>query len=266
MKELWCLRAQRSNVQPNFYFIMKGQIRNLIKILKAQDIDGCITGSVMLDYFPGQDVDLFVFNKSSFNKILFFMYYNSMFQILDPLESYKFHEYIDHDKSSLKKIGLVTIKFKYNTCIDVNITYKEFHHNLFDVISNFDLDIVCSGYDIKTKQELNLRQSTGKRGTWNRWNSSFYKSDIWSTRRLLRQFERVVKYTERGYDLTSVTDKYIELVQDILNKENIYKTERGTKFFEDTVQQFEVVLKILQAWKKKKKMSQEEILILKTLI
>lgn len=245
---------------------MKKQIKSVIQLLKKQNIDGCITGSCLLDYFKGQDVDVFVYNKSSFNKLLFFMYYNSMFQILDPLEKHKFEEYIDHDKSSLKKIGLITIKFKYNTCIDVNITYKEFHHNLFDVISNFDLDIIARGYDIKTKQELNLRQSTGKKGTWNRWNKSFYSSDIWSIKRLLRQFERVVKYTERGYDLTSVTDKYIELVKDILSKENIYKTERGTKFFEDTTQQFEIVLKVLQTWKKKKKMSPEEILILKTLI
>jgi len=245
---------------------MKTQINNAIELLKKQDINGCITGSCLLDYFEGQDVDLFVYDKSSFNKILFFMYYNPMFNILDPLEKHKFEEYINDDKSSLDSIGLITIKFKYNLCIDINVIFKKFNKNCFDVMSGFDLDIIASAYDIKTKKILSLRESKGLIGTWNSWNMSFYKSDFWSTKRLLRQFERVVKYTQRGYDLSSVTDKYIEIVEDIIKTENYYKTEKGTKYFDNNIEQFEVVLKILQSWKKDLKMTEAELLTLKTLI
>jgi hypothetical protein len=133
-------------------------------------------------------------------------------------------------------------------------------------LSNFDLDIITTGYDIKTGRTISLRESTGLEGTWNKWNNSFYKPDFWSTKRLLRQFERVVKYTNRGYDLSSVTDKYIELVENIISTENFYKSDKGTKYFEDTIEQFEIVLKILQAWKKDLKMTPEQQLILKTLI
>jgi hypothetical protein len=245
---------------------MKQHIDNAIEILKKQDVNGCITGSCLLGEFEGQDIDLFVYDKPSFNKLLFYMYYDSMFTILDPLEQHKFQEYIDTDRSSLKQLGLITIKFKYNLLVDVNIVYKEHHRTIFDVLSNFDMDIIATGYDIKTQETISLRQTTGLKGTWNKWNTSFYKSDFWSIKRLLRQFERVIKYTERGYDLTSVTDKYIQIVEDIISKENYYKTEKGTKFYNDTIEQFEVVLKILQAWKKDGVMTKTELLTLKTLI
>ena len=245
---------------------MKEQIDNAVTILKDLDINGCITGSVLLDYFEGADIDVFVYDKSSFNKLLFFMHYNPLFNILDPLEQHKFDEYINEDKSSLDSIGLITIKFKYNLCIDVNIVFKKFHKNIFDVLSNFDLDIIANGYDIKTGNFLSLRTTTGLEGTWNRWNTSYYKCNLWSCKRLLRQFSRVVKYTERGYNLESVTDKYISLIEEILDKDNIYKTEKGTIFYEKTQKEFEIVLKILQVWQKEKKMSPENLMVLQTLI
>lgn len=245
---------------------MKEHIDNAINLLKEQDLNGCITGSCLLDYFEGQDIDVFVYDKSSFNKLLFFMYYNSMFTILDPLEKHKFEDYINNDKSSLEQLGLITIKFKYNLLVDVNVIYKKFHKTCFDVLSNFDMDIIATGYDIKTGNTLSLRETTGMEGTWNKWNTSFYKADFWSIKRLLRQFERVVKYTERGYNLTSVTDKYIQIVEDIINTENYYKTEKGTKYFNDSIEQFEMVLKVLKIWSKDLKMTKEELLILKTII
>lgn len=245
---------------------MKKQINNAIEIIKKQEIDGCITGSCLLDYFEGQDIDVFTYTKSSFTKLLYFMHYNPMFQLLDPLEKHKFDEYINKDKSSLDRIGLITIKFKYNLCVDVNIIFKKFQNNCFDIISNFDLDIIATGFDIKTQKTLSLRESKGMVGTWNKWNNTFYNPDFWDVKRILRQFERVVKYTNRGYDLTEVTDKYIELVEKIILTENIYKTEKGNKYHEDTINQFIVVLKILKEWKKTLTISETELQILKTII
>lgn len=245
---------------------MKEQINNCIELLKKTDIEGCITGSCLLDYFEGQDIDLFTYSKSSFTKLLFYMYYDPMFTILDPLEKHKLEEYINNDKSSLEQLGLITIKFKYNLCVDVNIIFKKHQTNVFSVISAFDLDIIATGYDIKTGKTISLRETTGLNGTWNVWNKNFYSRDFWSTKRLLRQWERVIKYTERGYDLSSVTDKYIEIVEEIIQSENFYKTEKGTKYFEDNIETFEVVLKILQEWKKNKSISPAELLTLKTLV
>ena len=194
------------------------------------------------------------------------MYYDPMFTILDPLEKHKLEEYINNDKSSLEQLGLITIKFKYNLCVDVNIIFKKHQTNVFSVISAFDLDIIATGYDIKTGRTISLRETSGLEGTWNRWNKSFYQTEFWSTKRLLRQFERNIKYHERGYDLSSVTDKYISIVEEIIKTENYYKSEKGKKYFEDTIETFEVVLKILNAWKKDKSITPEDLQTLKTLI
>lgn len=245
---------------------MKEEINNAIEILKKQDIEGCITGSCLLDYFEGQDIDLFTYSKSSFTELLFFMKFNPMFQILDPLELHKFNDFVKNDKSSLESLGLITIKYKYNLCVDVNVIYKKHNKTIFDVISNFDLDIIATGYDIKTGKTLSLRETSGLEGTWNKWNNSFYKTDFWSIKRLLRQFERIVKYTERGYNLTSVTDKYIEIIESIIKTENFYKSQKGVKYFTDTIEQFEIVLKILKIWKRDLKLTPEELLIIKTII
>ena len=243
---------------------MKEQIDNAIGIIKNLEINGCITGSVMLDYFPGADIDVFVYDIPSFNKLLFFMHYNNLFQILDKLEKHKFNEYINHNQSSIDKLGLITIKFKYNLCVDVNVVYKKFFSNIFNVISSFDMDIIATGYDIQTQKTLSLRETTGMVGTWNRWNNNFYKTDsFWSCKKLLRQFERVVKYTQRGYDVSSVTNKYIELTEGIISMDNFYKTEKGEKFFNDTIEEFKIVLKVLYSWKKDQKITEEELLLLK---
>jgi hypothetical protein len=111
-----------------------------------------------------------------------------------------------------------------------------------------------------------LRESTGNECTWNSWNTSYFNSNIWDVKRLCRQFTRVVKYQERGYDLSKVTDKYIELVKDILAKENIYISEKGNEFYERIQKEFEIVLKILQEYRKENKISSEGLTILKTLI
>lgn len=248
---------------------MKEQFENAITLIKKQEnLNACIAGSAMLGFQEdwNQDIDIFCYEEQSFTALLYFMHYNPMFQILDKLEQHKFESYLRDKKSSLDSIGVVSIKFMYNLCIPVNIVYKKFSTNIFNVLSSFDMDLISQGYCLQTKQYLSLRKSTGNTVNWNVFNTSFYKTDFWSTKKLLRQFERNVKYHDRGYDLSSVTDKYIELVENIIATENFYKSEKGTKYFEDTIEQFEVVLKILNAWKKDLIMTPEQQLILKTLI
>ena len=94
---------------------MKEQINDAINWIKEQPVKGCITGSCLLDYFEGQDIDCFVYDEKSFNKLLFAMHHNPMFTILDPLEKWKFEQYINKNNSTFYKFGLITIKFNYNT-------------------------------------------------------------------------------------------------------------------------------------------------------
>jgi hypothetical protein len=248
---------------------MKKQFETAYNLIRKLDINGCITGSYMLGYHKDwqQDLDIFCFDEQSFTALLYYMHYNPMFQVLDKLEQKKLTEYMKSNKSSLDKLGLISIKYHFNLCVPINIVYKKYHRTIFDVLANFDVSGIAKGLDIKTGKMLDLTEDKGdKIWTYNKWNKTFYEADFWSCKKLLRQFSRICKYQERGYNLTSATNKYIELVEEILKTENVYHTEKGTKYFEDNIEQFTLVLKLLKAYKKEKKISPEGLQILKTLI
>jgi len=241
---------------------MQEQFKAAFDIIASQDIDGAITGSYMINGYQegwNMDLDIFTYNEQSFTALLYFMKYNKMFQILDKLEKHKLDEYLKNNKSSLDKLQLITIKFYYNTIVPINIIYKKHQNNVFDILSNFDIDIITVGYDIKTGKTLSLRESTGFDCNWNRWNPSYYKTDPWSCKRLVRQFSRVVKYTNRGYDVSKVTSKYISLIEEILETENIYKSEKGIDYYNKTKEEFELVLKIIKVWEKTLSITSEEL-------
>lgn len=247
---------------------MKDNFEKLIALIKEQQLDACLTGSCMLGYQEGwnQDVDVFCYNQQSFTELLYFCKYHPMFTLLEPMEIHKLNQYTKENRSSLESIGLISIKFKYNLCIDFNIVYRKNNHNIFDVISGFDADVIAQGYCLRTKKTLSLRESIGNNLTWNKWCKAFYNSNQFDVKRILRQFDRICKYESRGYNCDGLLNKYIELVEDILKKDNIYLSEKGKDFYDRTCKEFTLVLKILQEYKKERKITPDQLLILKTLI
>lgn len=243
---------------------MKEQINNAIEWIKKQPIKGCITGSCLLDYYEGQDVDVFTYDEKSFTKLLFAMYHNNIFTILDPLEKWKFEQYINKDDSTFFKFGLITIKFTYNTCIPINIVYKKKAKDIFSVISSFDLDIICKGYDIETKQYLDLSESKGtKIATWNKWNTAFYSGEIWQISRVLRQLERCFKYHKRGYNTDSVVLKYIELIDKLQEFHSIFNSENFNEKLKINQSNTLIVKQICELWLKTHEITDEQLELLK---
>ena len=246
---------------------MKKEIENAVEWLKKQPIKGCITGSCLLDYFEGQDVDTFVYDEKSFTKLLFAMYHNPMFTILDPLEKWKFDQYIDKNQDSFGKFGLVTIKFTYNTCVPINLILKKSCRNIFSVMSSFDMDIITKGYDIETKQFLDLSENLeGKKATWDKWNTAFYSSEIWQINRILRQLERCFKYYKRGYDVDEVIKKYIDLIGKLQDFTNIFDSENFTEKLKITKANTAIVKQICEVWLETHEITDEQIELLKVKI
>lgn len=228
---------------------MKEQINNAIDWIKEQPIKGCITGSCLLDYFEGQDIDCFVYDEKSFNKILFAMHHNDMFTQLDPLEKWKFEQYINRNNSTFYKFGLITIKFNYNTCIEVNVILKKRCEDIFAVLSSFDLDIICKGYDLETNQYLNLSEGLpDKTATWNKWNTAYYSNEIWAISRILRQLTRCIKYHKRGYNTDAVVIKYMELIDKLSEYESIFNSETFNDKLKVTQENIIIVKQMCEAW------------------
>lgn len=243
---------------------MRQQIKNVIKIIKEQPVKGCITGSCLLQYFEGQDIDVFVYDEKSFNKLLFFMHHNPMFTIADEIERWKFESYITKEKDNFYKFGLITIKFLYNTCVEVNIILKKKCTNIFSVLASFDLDIISKGYDIQTKKYLDLSEHLpNKTATWNKWNTSFYSSEVWELSRLLRQLERCFKYHKRGYNTDQVVKRYMKLIDNLQNYENIFNSENFDDKLKITKANTLIVKKICKVWLETHEISEKEIELLK---
>lgn len=242
---------------------MKEHIDYVIEYLKKQPIKGCITGSCLLGYFENQDVDLFVYDEKSFTKILFNLYYNNNFLILDPLEKWKLDQYLnkEHGKAPF---GITTIKFVYNTCIPVNIIFKKGCINAFSVLASFDMDIICKAYDIETRQYLDLSENLpNKQATWNKWNTNFYDPELWQIGRILRQLERVIKYHKRGYNTDAVCIKYIELIDEVQKFQNIFNSNNFSEKLAIRKNNTKVVKQICEVWLKTHEISDEQLELLK---
>jgi len=242
---------------------MKEHIDYVIEYLKKQPIKGCITGSCLLGYFENQDVDLFVYDEKSFTKILFNLYYNNNFLILDPLEKWKLDQYLnkEHGKASF---GITTIKFVYNTCIPVNVIFKKGCINAFSVLASFDMDIICKAYDIETRQYLDLSENLpNKQATWNKWNTNFYDPELWQIGRILRQLERVIKYHKRGYNTDAVCIKYIELIDEVQKFQNIFNSNNFSEKLAIRKNNTKIVKQICEVWLKTHEISDEQLELLK---
>ena len=244
---------------------MKEQINDAINWIKEQPVKGCITGSCLLDYFEGQDIDCFVYDEKSFNKLLFAMHHNPMFTILDPLEKWKFEQYINKNNSTFYKFGLITIKFNYNTCVEINVILKKKAKDIFSVLSSFDLDIICKGYDIETKQYLDLSENfPGKKATWNKWNTTYYSDEIWAISRVLRQLNRCFKYHKRGYDTDDIVRKYLELLEKLQKYESIFSADTFNEKLKVTQANTFVVKQLCEIWLETHKITDEQMQILES--
>ena len=247
---------------------MKEQIDNLIEWVKQQDVKGCITGSCLLGYFEGQDVDVFLYTEKSFTKIMYAMYYNPMFTILDKKENFKLNKYMNTEDTSLKKNGIITIKFLYNTCVPINIVVKRDCTDIFKVLSSFDMDIICKGYDIQLKRVFDFTNgSTETRVVdWNRLNPKYNDPSLWSGADILRQSDRAIKYHMK-YDCNTdkVVHKYISIIKSINNIENIFDSEVFDKILEDTKTKTEIIEKMLNVWLETHIISEEDLIEFKKL-
>lgn len=224
---------------------MKEQIEQVIKYLKVLEIQGCITGSCLLDYFEGQDVDVFAYNEKSFTKLFYALHHNSMFQILDPLEAWKAKNFMEKDEKIFSKFGIITIKFTYNTVIPVNIVLKKNCNNAFSVLSSFDLDIISKAYDMKSKQYLDLTNGSTltKIANYNKWNPVYNSEEIWEISRVLRQLSRCFKYYKRGYNTDALVIKYKEILKNIENYESLFDSVN----FNDKLSSLKINTKILDS-------------------
>jgi hypothetical protein len=247
---------------------MKEQQQKLIDYIKTIQVKGCITGSCLLpDYHEKSDVDCFLYDSASFIKLYYTLRLNPMFTILDKLELWKASMIETKDFANNKHhTGVTTIKLVYNTCIDINIILKKNCDNIFSVLSSFDMDLISKGYDLESKQYLDLSGDSvnTKIVNYNKWNPAFQSTEIWSVSRILRQLERCFKYHKRGYNTDSVIRKYIELIDTLQEFQSIFSSENFNEKLKITQENTLVIKQLCQLWLTTHEITDEQLELLKT--
>jgi len=246
---------------------MEEQQQNLINYIKTLEIRGCITGSCLLGFFEKSDVDIFMYDEKAFTELYFQLYHNKMFTILDPLEKWKSDMFRCKETFNNKHhTGVQSIKFTYNTCIDINIILKKNCTNVFGVLSSFDMDVICKAYCLQVKEYLDLTGDSGitKIASYNRWNPTFNSTEIWQISRILRQLERSFKYHKRGYNTDGLINKYIELIEKVQDFQSIFKSEDFNEKLKITQENTAIVKQICEVWLTTHEITDEQIELLNT--
>ena len=241
----------------------KGKINALIELLKMLPIDGCITGSCLLpDFDPDHwgttpDVDVFVFGEDELvHAVDLAIYALKMEPGTGSLRSRRQEEWkLDRLRTSglNYKIGVTTYKF-YHDGVILNLTFKQRKHHgrwvpILDtpgVLQSFDMSIVMQGYDIKHHVLYDMRVGDPKVAIPNPLRDQ--DCIMWTVAKWVRQFDRVVKYYNRGYDTRPMAKFYLDMIDECIEAGCLFDSDESQEAFESFSQEFLEKRAIIADW------------------
>lgn len=244
-------------------FTTREKIQSTINLLKTTDIDGCITGSCLLpDFDPDNwgtmpDVDVFVFGENELvHAVDLALHAFKMEPGTGSSRSRKQEEWkLDRLRTSglNNKIGVTTYKF-FCDGVMLNLTFKQrkFHGRwvpILDtpgVLQSFDMSIVMQGYDIRHHVHYDMRVGDPKVAIPNPLRDQDFI--MWTVAKWVRQFDRVVKYYNRGYDTRPMAKFYLDMIDGCIEAGCLFDSEESQEAFESFSQEFLEKRAIIADW------------------
>lgn len=243
----------------------------LEKVFKAVDvvmnmpINGCITGSVWLPNFNPDawgtipDIDIFVYTEADLIKAIDYaelclkMKPGKGTEKSEEQERWKINRFLESGLN--RKIGINTFSFYYEDII-LNFTYKVSKirgnsipiTNAPSILMSFDMSMVMQGYDIQSGVMYDLRPEGVPNTT--AVPNPLRKVDtmVWTVNKWVRQFDRVVKYYERGYDTRPMAEFYIEMIDECIKAGNLFDSENSKEMFDVYSSEFLEKRKLIEDW------------------
>lgn len=243
------------------------EVKEVIELLKKTDINGCITGSSMLDcdfetWESLPDVDVFVYTEPQLQYAANLLMFKYGFEPLTAGEEWKLNRV--QNRGSQKNSYLSTVKLKRGDVV-VNITYKQWKNNIFSVLSSFDMSIIMIGYDIRKHVMLDLRcgwDGMVPEDPDNRWSNDINVAvpnplrdqdvDMYGTEMWVRQFDRVIKYWNRGFDTRPMARFYIKLINSVIDKGQLFQTDKSEAAYQGFITAYEPLRDKMVQWLKDK--------------
>lgn len=241
----------------------KEKIECLIETVKTMPIDGCITGSCFLPTFDPDgwetepDVDVFVYNEVQLAKAITLAQYVLGMQPgkgtrrSEQQEQWKINRFFDDGTN--RRIHITTETF-YCDGVMLNFTYKEMKardkwipcSSVESVLKSFDMSIVMQGYDIRTHTFHDLRCSDPMVAVLNPLRRHDCMS--WTVRKWIRQFDRVIKYYNRGFDTRPIAQSYLDMIDECIGMGCLFDSEESQAAFEEFSKEFQDKRSDIEAW------------------
>jgi hypothetical protein len=142
-----------------------------------------------------------------------------------------------------RKLGITTYKFWCEGVI-LNFTFKQrkFHGRwvpILDtpgVLQSFDMSIVMQGYDIMHHVMYDMRTGDPKVATPNPLRD--HDCVMWTVAKWVRQFDRVVKYYNRGFDTRPMAKFYLDMIDGCIEAGCLFDSEESQEAFESFSSEF----------------------------
>jgi hypothetical protein len=234
-------------------FTLREKVMSAIELVKTLPIDGCITGSCMLPGFDPEgwgtvpDIDVFVFGENELiSSIEIARHALKMVPGSGTERSQKQEEWkLERLKQSglNYKLGITTYKFFCDGVI-LNFTFKQRKFrgrwvpilSTPDVLQSFDMSIVMQGYDIKHHVMYDMRVGDPKVAIPNPLRDHDFV--MWTVAKWVRQFDRVVKYYNRGFDTRPMAKFYLDMIDGCIEAGCLFDSEESQEAFESFSSEF----------------------------
>lgn len=232
---------------------VKDKVDCAIRLIKTLPVDGCITGSCLMDGFDPDawgtkpDIDLFVFGEDELVHATDLAMYALKMEPGEGTSRSRHQEEWKLDRlysSGLNyKIGITTYKFCCDEVV-LNITFKQrkFHGRwvpILDtpgVLQSFDMSILMQGYDIKHHVLYDMRVGDPKVATPNPLRD--HDCMMWTVSKWIRQFDRVVKYYNRGFDTRPMAKFYLDMIDRCIEAGCLFDSDESKEMFETFSKEF----------------------------
>ena len=238
------------------------------------DIDGCITGSSLAENWDVDeaevkpDIDIFTYSPYA------------MVHAIDVVE-YKLGlapggDEVSSDKGEAWKAkkmrtsgrgfgrDLATCKFTDGNVV-VNVSNRKGERSAMDVIARFDMSIVLQAYDIPSGSLIDMRCVQPKADLVDVIKSKggnpmvavpnpfrSFDGATWEAKKWLRQWDRVIKYWNRGFDTLPMARFYSNMIKEVIDGGSLFKTEASKQAYQEFVDEFSELGTKIDEWIKEK--------------
>lgn len=226
-----------------------------IEVVKHMPINGCITGSCWLPGFNPDawgstpDVDVFVYSEDDLVRACTIAEHGLKMtpgkgtERSEKQERWKLNRL--YEAGLNRKIGITTYTF-YCDGIMLNFTYKMTKMqgrtipliNAPSIVMSFDMSIVMQAYDIKSRVMFDLRPDDVPPHVAVPNPLRNHDCVMWTVAKWVRQFDRVVKYYNRGFDTRPMAQFYLDMIDECIEAGCLFDSEESQEAFMNFSEEF----------------------------